>query len=231
MEEQDLLNILSTKKVLCVEDEAYILDNIMESLELFFDRVDGAKDGIEALDAFERNQYDVVMLDISMPHMDGLEVAKRIRECDKNVVIVILSAHVEQEYLWRAVELKITRYLAKPYDKKMLLDALNDIAKDLVGESPYAPLTTTCRYNYCKKIIYNNDEVIHLSKSESKLLEYFIKRANQTITYDQLFDYMWDFEQPSKEAIKSIIKGLRKKIDNDFIKNLYGVGYICEIQL
>ena len=62
-------------------------------------------------------------------------------------------------------------------------------------------------------------------------MEYFIKRANQTITYDQLFDYMWDFEQPSKEAIKSIIKGLRKKIDNDFIKNLYGVGYICEIQL
>jgi len=60
-------------------------------------------------------------------------------------------------------------------------------------------------------------------------LEYFLKRPNQTVTYEQLFDYMWEFEQPSKEALKSIVKELRKKIDNNFIKNLYGVGYLCEI--
>ena len=136
MNECNLLDVLSNKKVLCVEDEACILNNIMESLELFFGKVVGVKDGIEALDEAKSNLYDVIMLDISIPHMDGLEVVKKIREFDKKVPIIILSAHTEQEYLWRAVELKITRYLAKPYDKNALIKALEDVAKELIGHSP-----------------------------------------------------------------------------------------------
>ncbi len=230
MSECNLLDVLSNKKVLCVEDEACILNNIMESLELFFGKVVGVKDGIEALDEAKSNLYDVIMLDISIPHMDGLEVVKKIREFDKKIPIIILSAHTEQEYLWRAVELKITRYLVKPYDKNTLIKALEDVAMELIGHSPMFQVTPLCKYDFCKKTICPEEgELIHLSKSESRLLEYFLKRPNQTVTYEQLFDYMWEFEQPSKEALKSIVKELRKKIDNNFIKNLYGVGYLYEI--
>lgn len=230
MSECNLLDVLSNKKVLCVEDEACILNNIMESLELFFGKVVGVRDGIEALDEAKSNLYDVIMLDISIPHMDGLEVVKKIREFDKKIPIIILSAHTEQEYLWRAVELKITRYLAKPYDKNTLIKALEDVAMELIGHSPMFQVTPLCKYDFCKKTICPEEgELIHLSKSESRLLEYFLKRPNQTVTYEQLFDYMWEFEQPSKEALKSIVKELRKKIDNNFIKNLYGVGYLYEI--
>jgi len=229
MSDCNLLDILSDKKVLCVEDEACILNNIMESLELFFGKVVGIRDGIEALDEAKSNLYDVIMLDVSIPHMDGLEVVKRIREFDKKIPIIILSAHTEQEYLWRAVELKITRYLVKPYDKNTLIKALEDVALELIGHTPMFQITPSCKYDFCKKTAYHQDEMVHLSKSESRLLEYFIKRPNQTVTYEQLFDYMWEFEQPSKEALKSIIKEIRKKTDNNFIKNLYGVGYLCEI--
>ena len=72
-------------------------------------------------------------------------------------------------------------------------------------------------------------ENIKLSKNESRLLEYFIQRANQTITFDDIYDYIWEFEIPSKEAIKSIVKELRKKIGKDLIKNIYGVGYIFKL--
>lgn len=229
MSDCNLLDVLSNKKVLCVEDEACILNNIMESLELFFGKVVGVRDGIEALDEAKSNLYDVIMLDISIPHLDGLEVVKKIREFDKKIPIILLSAHTEQEYLWRAVELKITRYLVKPYDKEALIKALEDVALELIGHTPMFQITPTCKYDFCKKIVCHNDELVHLSKSESRLLEYFLKRLNQTVTYEQLFDYMWEFEQPSKEALKSIVKELRKKIDNNFIKNLYGVGYVCEI--
>jgi len=229
MSECNLLDVLSNKKVLCVEDEACILNNIMESLELFFGKVVGVSDGIEALDEAKSNLYDVLMLDISIPHMDGLDVVKKIREFDKKIPIIILSAHTEQEYLWRAVELKITRYLVKPYDKNMLIKALEDVAMELIGHTPMLQITSECKYDFCKKTICHQGDLIHLSKSESRLLEYFLKRSNQTVTYEQLFDYMWEFEQPSKEALKSIVKELRKKIDNNFIKNLYGVGYVCEI--
>lgn len=231
MSECSLLDVLSTKKVLCVEDEACILNNIVESLELFFGKVVGVKDGLEALDEVTSNEYDVVMLDISIPHIDGLDVVKKIREFDKKVPIIILSAHTEQEYLWRAVELKITRYLSKPYDKNALLKALEDVASELLDHTPLIAISTTCQYDVCRKIVLQGTHTIHLSKSESRLLEYFLKRPNQTITYDQIFNYLWEFEQPSKEALKSIVKELRKKIDANFIKNMYGIGYLCEIQL
>ena len=77
MNEYNPLEILSDKKVLCVEDEEIILNNIVESLELFFGKVVGVKDGLEALDEALGNIYDVLMLDISIPHIDGLEVVKK----------------------------------------------------------------------------------------------------------------------------------------------------------
>lgn len=224
-----LLDLLSDKKVLCVEDEDIILSNIVEALELFFGKVVGVKDGLEALDEALSNVYDVLMFDISIPHLDGLEVVKKIRQVNKKIPIIVLSAHTEQEYLWRAVELKITRYLTKPYDKTTLIKALEDVAMELVDHRPTLQLTPKYIYDFCRKTLTSEDETIHLSKSESRLLEYFLKRPNQTITYEQIFEYMWEFEQPSKEALKSIVKELRKKIDAGFIKNLYGVGYVCEI--
>ena len=161
--------------------------------------------------------------------MDGLEVVKKIRAAGISVPIVILLSHTEQEYLWRAVELKITRYLPKPYDKNAFIKALQDVAAELINHAPIFSISGELKYDFAKKIIYVKDSACHLSKSESKLLEYFLARKNQTVTYEQLFDYMWEFEQPSKEAIKAIVKELRRKIGKDVIKNLYAVGYLFEV--
>ena len=229
MQEYDILDVLSNKKVLCLEDEEAILRNICASLELFFAEVKGVTDGFDALELAMSGAYDVLVLDISVPNIDGLEIAKKVRAINQKIPIVILSSHVEQEYLWRAVELKITRYLAKPYDKKSFIKALEDVAMELVGRTPTIRLNDKLEYDFGKKALYVNGEISHLSKSESKLLEYFLNNKNKTITYEQIFDYIWDYEQPTKEAIKTIVKELRRKLGKDVIKNLYGVGYLCEI--
>lgn len=229
MQEYDILDVLSNKKVLCLEDEEAILRNICASLELFFAEVKGVTDGFDALELAMSGAYDALVLDISVPNIDGLEIAKKIRAINQKIPIVILSSHVEQEYLWRAVELKITRYLAKPYDKKSFVKALEDVAFELVGRTPTIRLNDELEYDFGKKVLYVNGEISHLSKSESKLLEYFLNNKNQTITYEQIFDYIWDYEQPTKEAIKTIVKELRRKLGKDVIKNLYGVVYLCEI--
>lgn len=229
MQEYDILDVLSNKKVLCLEDEEAILRNICASLELFFAEVKGVMDGFDALELAMSGAYDVLVLDISVPNIDGLEIAKKVRAINQKIPIVILSSHVEQEYLWRAVELKITRYLAKPYDKKSFVKALEDVAFELVGRTPTIRLNDELEYDFGKKALYVNGEISHLSKSESKLLEYFLNNKNKTITYEQIFDYIWDYEQPTKEAIKTIVKELRRKLGKDVIKNLYGVGYLCEI--
>ena len=229
MQENDILHVLSNKKVLCLEDEEAILKNICTSLELFFGEVTGVQDGCEALELALSDAYDVLVLDISVPNIDGLDVAKKVRAINQKIPIVILSSHVEQEYLWRAVELKITRYLAKPYDKQSFIKALEDVALELVGRIPTIRLNDELEYDFSKKALYSDGKIFHLSKSESRLLEYFLNNKNKTITYEQIFDYIWEYEQPSKEAIKTIVKELRRKIGKDVIKNLYGVGYLCEI--
>lgn len=229
MQENDILDVLSNKKVLCLEDEEAILKNICTSLELFFGEVTGVQDGCEALELALSDAYDVLVLDISVPNIDGLDVAKKVRAINQKIPIVILSSHVEQEYLWRAVELKITRYLAKPYDKQSFIKALEDVALELVGRIPTIRLNDELEYDFSKKALYSDGKIFHLSKSESRLLEYFLNNKNKTITYEQIFDYIWEYEQPSKEAIKTIVKELRRKIGKDVIKNLYGVGYLCEI--
>ena len=229
MQEYDILDVLSNKKVLCLEDEEAILRNICASLELFFAEVKGVTDGFDALELAMSGAYDALVLDISVPNIDGLEIAKKVRAINQKIPIVILSSHVEQEYLWRAVELKITRYLAKPYDKKSFIKALEDVAFELVGHTPTIRLNDELEYDFGKKALYVNGEISHLSKSESKLLEYFLNNKNKTITSEQIFDYIWDYEQPTKEAIKTIVKELRRKLGKDVIKNLYGVGYLCEI--
>ncbi len=229
MKDCDILDILSDKKVLYAEDEEGIRRNISDILELFFYKVVSVSDGQEALDEMYASSYDVLIFDICMPNIDGLEAIKKIREKDKKIPIIILSAHTEQEYLWRAVELKITKYLTKPYDKETFINALKLSSLELIDNNITVRLKNDLSYNPCKKTVLNQKENIKLTKNESRLLEYFLKRANQTVTFDDIGDYIWDYETPTKEAIKSLIKDLRKKVGADLIKNIYGLGYMLEI--
>lgn len=229
MDNYNALDILSDKKVLYAEDEEGIRRNVVEILELFFEKVVAVSDGVEVMEEMMLNSYDILIFDICMPHLDGLEATKKIRQKDKKIPIIILSAHREEDYLWRAIELKITKYLTKPYDKDSLIEALKKAALELVDNNLDITLKEGYTYNPCTKIACWGSGNIKLSKSESRLLEYFIKRANQTVTFDDIYDYIWEFELPSKEAIKSLIKELRRKIGKECIKNIYGIGYMFEL--
>ncbi len=224
----DVLDILADKKVLYAEDEKGIRKHITEVLELFFDKVVAVEDGAEAAYEMEVGSYDVLMFDICMPNLDGLEAIKKIRKKDKKIPVVILSAHTEEEYLWKAVELKITKYLVKPYDKQSLVDALKIVALELVDNNLEIQLKNGCIYNPVKKIVCEGSKDIQLTLKESRLLEYFIKRESQSVTFDDIGEYLWDIEMPTKEAIKSVVKELRKKIGKECIKNVYGIGYMLE---
>lgn len=211
MKEFDELDILVNKKVLCADDNKGILEEITEILDLFFEDVFAVNDGEKALEEVSGNYYDILIFDISMPIMDGLEAVKKIREKNKKIPVIILSAHTEQEYLWRAVDLKISKYLTKPFNKSELIEALRIVAMELVDYNLNIKLTDESNYNFCIKAIENKKKIIQLSKSESRLLEYFLKNKNQVLTFDNILDYMWDYDKPTKEAVKAIVKELRKK--------------------
>lgn len=230
MPDYEILEILSDKKVLCLEDEPLILKNICETLKLFFGEVVGVKDGLDALDKALSNYYDVFIFDIVVPKIDGLDIIRQIRKKNIKSPIIIISSYTSQEYLWRAIDLKITKFLQKPYDRGALLKALECASLELTDNNLLLDIAKNLKYDFQKKIVYKNGVAsCHLSKNESRLFEYFLNNKNKNFTYDELFDYMWEFGEPSKDAVKTIIKEIRKKTNKDIIKNLYGIGYLYEI--
>jgi DNA-binding response OmpR family regulator len=183
-------------------------------------------DGEAVLDEMMLNHYDVLMLDIAMPRLDGLEAVKILRRDHPHIPIIILSAYSTQEYLWRAVELKITRYLTKPHTKESLIEALEQAASELMDEAPRPiPLTPKLYYFPCTKRLESNGDSHPLSLTESRLLEYLLRHKNCTLSFEAIADYLWGYDPHSKEAIKSLIKDLRKKVGTALIQNVYGIGY------
>lgn len=225
----NITDILRTKNVLYAEDEVDVSKNTIEILELFFNKVVYVQNGLDAVDEFFCSHFDVLIFDICMPEMDGFQAIEQIRKYNHKVPIIILSAYSQKEYLWKAIEHHITIYLTKPYTKDSLFKALEKVSLELVDHNPKIQITTKHIYDYSSKVIDGPSGANRLSKNEARLLEYLLQKKNQIVTFEELYDHMWRDKIVSKEAIKSIIKELRKKIDKNFIKNIYGIGYTLEI--
>lgn len=221
------MQIFKTKSVLYVEDEKGVRNNIGEILNLYFKDVFLASDGEEGLDLFYLHHIDVLMVDICMPKMDGLSLLKTIRESNKKIPVIVLTAHNEQEYLKRAVELNITRYLSKPFSKSSLVDALlscSDWITCMLG-GLVVSAGKGISYDTLNKALLIKDEKIYLSKKEYQLLEFFLINRERVFEFNEILNEVWD-KDVSKEALKSIIKTLRKKAPGLEIQNVFGNGYI-----
>lgn len=221
------MQIFKTKSILCVEDEKGVRNNIGEILSLYFEDVFLASDGQEGLDLFYLHHIDVLMVDICMPKMDGLSLVKTIRESNKKIPVIVLTAHNEQEYLKRAVELNITRYLSKPFSKSSLQDALlscSDWMTCMLG-GLVVSAGKGISYDTLNKALLIGDEKIYLSKKEYQLLEFFLINRERVFEFNEILNEVWD-KDVSKEALKSIIKTLRKKAPGLEIQNVFGNGYI-----
>lgn len=225
--EDERLSILQTKTILYAEDEKHIQNNIKQILELFFKQVYVASDGQEAFYMYEEFSPDVLMLDIYMPLMDGLEVVKKVRKNDVNIPIIMLSAHASQENLFEIVDKKICKFITKPFDIQKLNEALLKCASEFESDDVEVRLRHGI-YNQFSKTFIGLNEQITLTKKESQLLDLFIKYKNQVLSYEQIIEFFWENEC-TKESIKALIKELRKKIGKDDIKNIFGLGYKLEI--
>ncbi len=215
--------------VLYAEDENGIRDTVCEVLELYVNNVITACDGEEALALYEQYKPSVLLLDICMPKKDGLEVLKVIRETDLATPVIIMTAHTEKEYLMNAVELYITKYLVKPFDKDTLVDALNASLEIIHKKNDNKiDLADNISFIIESQMIKKGDETIALNKKERQLLNLLIKNPNKVLTYDELEYHIWD-DTVSRNALKSLIKDLRKKTSKEIIKNISGMGYKLEV--
>jgi DNA-binding response OmpR family regulator len=224
-----MLSILKKHTLLYVEDEPEVQDNINEYLSNYFKTVYLAKDGKEALEKYNKHQPDVILLDINIPYINGLEVATQIRKTNKNIKIIMLTAFTETDKLLYATELKLTKYLVKPVSPNYFKDCLEKLAAELNYDSKsIVKIGLNYTYNLETSLLKLNNNIINLSEKEHKLLELFLNHKGKCLQINQIAESLW--ENNSKDisiaSVKNQVSMLRKKLPENTIISIYGEGYI-----
>jgi DNA-binding response OmpR family regulator len=213
---------LKDKNVLYIEDELDVLENISHILGQFFSSFYKASTAESGLEIYNSYDIDILIVDIELPKMSGIDLIKIIREGDKNIPIVIISAYTKTDYLLESIELKLEKYIVKPFTTTKihkLLEYLNG----LYITDNMIELSSGVVINRDDMTLSFNGEVYNLTKKELSILE--IMASKKYISYDEISD-LWIEEIPTSNAIRSCIKQLRKKLPEGLIQNHSGFGYV-----
>ena len=220
---------ISDISVLVAEDEKQILEPMVEYLQLFFEDVYTAQDGLNAFRIYERKKPDIIITDIHMPHMDGLSMIEKIRERDQETKIIITTAHSEREKLLKAIKLHLVEYLIKPVKMDLLKEMLLSLVEELRQSADRVMLKEGYVWERARKVLIYKNEEVALKEKEKKVLELLCRHANQTVSVFDIYNHLYE-EQPERDfssnAITSLMKRLRPKLPADTISTVYGVGYI-----
>ena len=224
------MNQLKNLKILYIDDEDYIRANAVEYLSFYCDNVYEAYDGISGLESYEKYKPDIIITDIKMPKLNGIEMVKKIRQKDKKTKVILATAFLETSYLLQAVELGLIKYLTKPITADKLLPVLRTCTIDITEDKSIYNLGEGFLFDILNKNLFHNKKQIFLTKKELLFLELLIKNHKRAVKYDELNNYIWKGEM-SDDAIRSVVKELRKKISKQAIKNISGIGYQVNVQI
>jgi DNA-binding response OmpR family regulator len=226
--------ISSTKniKVLYVEDDDVARENGIEYLENYFDTIYDASNGLEALTLYDKYKPDIIITDIEMPKLNGLEFVQRIREKDDTTQIIITTAYSHKEYLFRAIELQLIKYLVKPINEKEFDEAINLCINNInadIKSSNIIKISNDTIFDTYNKTLVKNEEIVKLRTKELDLLSFLIKNKTRFVTYQEIENEIWIDSGMSKDALKTVIKNLKSKLPQNSISNLSGTGYKIEL--
>ncbi|MCT7557158.1 response regulator transcription factor [Aliarcobacter butzleri] len=217
---------MKSLKVLIVEDEIKLANLIKASIKELFFKVNIAKDGIEGLKKFQSFKPDIIISDITMPNLDGLEMCQRIRE-ESNIPIVILSAYSQKEKLLKAIDLGINKYFIKPFDIEEFLEYLKNLSKNIKKIKTYK-LKDNFVFDNNSVCLYKDEILINLTKREREFLNILIKNKNSLVKKEDIKTLLWN-EDVSDERLRTFIKRLRLKTSKDLVENVSSQGYLVSV--
>ena len=225
------MDSLKNLTVLYVEDDDEVRENITTSLSYFVKHIKSASNGNEAYTLYEEMSPDIIITDIDMPGMNGLELAARVRENDSFIPIVVTTAFTTEEFLLDAVSLHLERYLVKPITLAKLKESLETCYEKLQELNRVSVgFSTGYSYNLTSHIMEDeNGELVALQNKEKLLLELLIKNINAVTYYSEIEDEVWENEELNRGSLKALVLKLRKKLGKDSIINENELGYRLHI--
>lgn len=221
------IDVLKPLPILYVEDDEMLMSSTHKTLSVFFDNIATATNGIDAIKLVNERKFYLAILDIRIPHINGIEVAKEIRKNDKEMLIFITSSYQETHDLREALKLNMVDYLLKPFSFNELMQVLKECALRLIADGKLKrPIYGGVFYDVVKKCAIKDGVEIKLTKNEVKMLDLFFDKKGAVVNVEEIEYYVFpDSDEFKYGAIKNLISRLRKKLGEDAIVNIYEVGY------
>jgi DNA-binding response OmpR family regulator len=211
-------------KILLLEDDLLFGESIMDLLEEEGFEMIHCRNGQEALDETYKNHFDLYLLDINVPLIDGLSLLKELRRANDTTPTIYLTSHQEIETLSQAFEIGADDYLKKPFNTDELLVRIHALLRRSKGKNRLC-IGELCLDELHKCILIGGKE-IPFSLKEYQLMSLFIRNAGEIVTKEMIMDTLWSpSEMISDGAIRVYVNRLKQEIGSESIVNIRGVGY------
>lgn len=212
-------------KILLLEDNKKLNDTITKRLKIKNYNVISFTDGADAYEKITEG-FSCFILDINVPNVDGINILKKIREYYKIVPVIIISGSVELDVIKQSYDFGCNDYLKKPF----FIDELEIKIEKLCNiEDNNIYFDDNSYFNFKSATVVIDNKETRLTKKEKLLMNLFLSKKNQVITYETIENYVWEGSFVSLESIRSLIRRLRKLLDKDYIQTVVDTGYIFKI--
>lgn len=208
-------------KILILEDNERLCNLMKQALTKNRYKVDTVDNGEKALEMIT-NGYGCFILDINVPNLDGISVLEYIRSYYKDVPIIIISSNHELEKIQKSYEIGCNDYLKKPF---FLYELIQKIQKLCKLKNTLIDFGEGFIFDYNKQFLMKGTEQIKLAKKEILFLELLVKDIHRVFSFDEIEDYVWEGEETNLINVRALVKRLRKKIPENSIKIVKGIGY------
>lgn len=219
------------KMILLIEDDP----NITDFMEVVFEReqyrLTVAANGMEALTALQAETFDVILLDLVLPDIDGMDLLKILRK-RMDLPIVVISARKDENEKVAALDLGADDYVTKPFGTNELLARIRTALrhKKTKEEQTLIVVNNALKIDFDKQLVYKNDQEIHLTKNEYRLLKCLFEQIGKVVTYQTLMTQLWGPYSEDSQILRVNMSNIRKKIETNTLKPEYiiteiGVGY------
>ena len=215
------------KKILVVEDEKDIQNIIKAFLENAEYKVETADDGLDAINFIQKNNYDLILLDIMLPKIDGFTVCEMIRK-NSNIPIIILRALTDEESQLKGFDKLADDYITKPFSMPVLLKHIEAIFRRTNNSNEN---TSILKYrniilNTENYEVYVDNQKVTLTFREYEILKLFLENQGKVFTRDNILNSIWNYDYFGDDKIVNThIKNIRKKLGYEYIETVRGVGY------
>ena len=227
---------METRKILIVEDERKIADTLKFGLSEFGFQVEVAYDGTLGYHLFHGQDFNLVILDINLPGMNGYELCKAIRLKDQHIPVIMLTSMIALKDKVEGYDSGADDYMVKPFEFKELLLKIRALLKRTMNQSlPVGNVlkASDLQMNLDSKEVKRDDKIINLTTKEFQLLEYLLRNKNRVVSRVDIAINVWDVDfETNTNVIDVYISYLRNKVDKDFkhklIQTHVGMGYILK---